>query len=127
MTRTLELRPEIESRLQIKATQAGLSLDDYLAELVERDAIEGSTPPVESEEQSEGQSQSAAQPIVLSSDRETRNAQIRALVNAPLAVREATLRAAAAAAAPYYAESLANGGELTEMTVALQGEDFCDD
>lgn len=65
-------------------------------------------------------------PLVFSSDRDTRHAQIRSLLSAPAAVREATFMASAEAAAPYYAESLANGGELTELTVALQGEPFHD-
>jgi len=65
--------------------------------------------------------------VRLSRDRATRNAQIRALVTAPPEVREATLRASVEAAAPYYAQSLHDDGELTEMTRALQSESFRDD
>jgi hypothetical protein len=65
--------------------------------------------------------------VRLSRDRATRNAQIRALVTAAPEVREATLRASVEAAAPYYAQSLQNDGELTEMTRALQSESFRDD
>ncbi len=63
----------------------------------------------------------------LSRDGATRNAQIRALVTAPPDVRAATLRASVEAAAPYYAQALQNGGELTEMTPAPPSEKFRDD
>jgi hypothetical protein len=62
-----------------------------------------------------------------SRDRATRNAQIRALVTAAPDVREAALRASVEAAAPFYAQSLQSGGELTEITRALQSESFRDD
>lgn len=65
--------------------------------------------------------------VRFSRDRATRNAQIRALVTAPPEVREATLRASVEVAAPFYAQSLQSGGELTEMTAALQSESFRDD
>ena len=129
MTLTLDVAPEVERALAAKAARAGLPLGEFLRRLIERVAFDefdevgasangkAAAPPA----------QPTAQPIQFSDDRETRNAQIRALFHAPPEVIEATLRAGAEAMAPYYAESLAEGGELTEMTTALQGEPFHDD
>jgi hypothetical protein len=59
--------------------------------------------------------------------RRARNAGIRALALAPAHARETAMRQSAIASAPFYADSLTNGGELTELTVALQGEAVRDD
>lgn len=118
MTVIIEVKPEIAQRWQEIAAREGRALETLLAEAMEERAAM-----LESErEYSQG-----SQAIRFSRDRATRNAQIRSLVTAPPAVRDATLRAGAEAAAPYYAASLQNGGELTEMSAALQDEDFQDD
>ena len=118
MTLNLDLAPEVERALSNKASHAGLPLDEYLRRVVERAAFEenganGKAPP--------------AQPIQFSHDRVTRNAQILALAQASPEVIEATMRMGAEAMAPYYEASLAEGGELTELTAALQDESFLDD
>ncbi len=106
MTLILELTPEVEAQLKEKARRHGLEPSAYLIELVMRDE--------------------PTEPVILSADRQERNAQIRALLQAPRAVVEATLQNGAAVMAPYYEQSLVENGELTEMTAALQGEPFDD-
>ena len=63
-----------------------------------------------------------AAPVAFSTDRQTRNAQIRALLHAPADVRAATLARGSAALADDYAHD----PEVTEFTRALAGEDFHD-
>ena len=123
MTLILDLAPEVERALSNKASHAGLPLDEYLRRVVERAAFEenggnGKSPQVKAP---------PAQPIEFSHDRATRNAQILALAQASPEVFEATMRMGAEAMAPYYEASLAEGGELTELTAALQDEPFLDD
>src|SRR5215216_946129 len=94
MTLTLDVAPEVERALAAKAARAGLPLGEFLRRLIERVAFDefdevgasangkAAAPPA----------QPTAQPIQFSDDRETRNAQIRALFHAPPEVIEATLR-----------------------------------
>lgn len=105
--------PELEARLSERAAAFGVPLDAYavevLQEVLRRDI---SAQPVASR-----------QPVAFSSERETRNAQIRALLHAPADVRSATLAAGARIMASEYRDN----PELSEFTHALQGEDFHDD
>jgi hypothetical protein len=113
MTHTIELSPRTERRLSDKAQRAGLSLDKYLSRIAERDA--------EAMEPIQATSQSTLA-VHFSSDPKTRNAQIRTLLKAPVEVREATMRAAAEAAAAWY-DSAEGRAELADWR-AIDGEDF---
>jgi hypothetical protein len=105
---TRELPLEVGRVLAAKAHRAGVAAADYIVRVLAEDAhAEKETP---------------ATPVVFSHDRQTRNAQIRALLHAPSEVRAATLEAGMKALAADYV----NNVELTEFTSALQNEDFCD-
>jgi hypothetical protein len=114
MTHTIELSPRAERRLSDKARRAGLSMDKYLSRIAERDA--------EALEPIEAATAQSTLALHFSSDPKTRNAQLRTLLTAPVEVREATMRAAAEAAAAWY-DSAEGRAELADWR-ALDGEDF---
>lgn len=107
MTLTLDFPPEMESQLQTLAGQRGTSIEEMALQVLAAGLHE---------------MRDESAPVVFSQDRQTRNAQIRALLRAPAAVRAATLAHGSAALADDYAHD----AELTEFTTALQGEDFHD-
>ncbi len=77
MTLTLELAPEVEAQLLLKARRRGLALPDYVRQLAERDAE---------------------------------------AVSNEQATKDAAMTAGAEIMATLYAESLAQGGELTAFS-----------
>jgi hypothetical protein len=111
MTITFELEPEIEKQLEEQAQQRGQTLPEYVMSLVAKGVAESDV---------DSDSVTHADPVLLSSDRNERNAQIRALVNAPPSLRDAILKASATAAAAIYASE----PELTDFTESLMDDDF---
>lgn len=107
MTLTIEIAPEKEDLLRAKAAQHGVPLSELLRGVVENYADAAAK---------------TAAPVVFSQDRQTRNAQLRALLHAPAEVRVATLAAGRQALAADYESDRG----LTEFTRAFQNEDFCD-
>lgn len=113
MTHTIELSPDLEKRIEAQALRRGVPIEKYLREVIE-------TWTREAEPAEEGDQNALA--VQFSSDAKTRNAQIRALLTAPAEVRDATMRAAAIAAAAWYATP-EGSAELADWR-ALDGEDF---
>ena len=122
MTLTLDVAPEVKRALSDKAARAGLPLGEYLRRLIERAAFDEEGAPANGKAAA-SPAQPMAQPIQFSDDRETRNAQLRALVQAPPEVFAATMQAAAQAAEEIYAAN----PDLTEFTDALQDDPWADD